>query len=179
MNVFFMRHGQTDYNAKKLINCDCKKMVLLNSAGKDEVKKTMRKLCGAKFDVVLCSEFVRTQQTASMVDRDQGAPIIIDYHLNEINIGLEGHPIAEYNLLRATSGVDEYDFKMEGQESFADLQKRVHEFLESLRREKYQDVLVVTHEAVILVAMVDMGLISKKECLKKSVRTAEYVDLSV
>ena len=153
MIVYFMRHGQTEYNVKNLINCTPSEIIPLTKKGREQVENVRKKLAGAKFDVIFVSEFLRTQETANILNRSN-VPIKIDKRLNEFNSGLEGQNIQMFVDERKKSGKSRMDFKLDDtRENLGDVKKRVKDFLDDLKDETYQDVLVITHEAVILAAM--------------------------
>ena len=176
MNIYFLRHGQTDYNIKNLINCDPKTNIGLNETGRKQALEAARRLNGVKFDVVFVSEFLRTQETANFVNSKGGYTMKIDKRLNEFNSGMEGRNVREYWEKFDKQGGKKHKFKIEGKESYEDVKNRVEEFIEELREAKYRDVLVITHEAVIKMARVILDKVPIEEAVNITIGNAEYLN---
>lgn len=174
MEVYIFRHGQTDFNVRGIINCNPKNYVSLNKVGKKQILLSKKKLGEINFEVIFVSDFLRTQQSAYLLAKGKNIPIKIDSRLNEINLNLEGRPIKEYFELRKKSKEDFFKFKIRGGESFSELYKRVKSFFEWLQTKKYTKVGIVTHEAVILVAMFYFKAIKKEEIFNTAIENGSY-----
>lgn len=137
MNIYVLRHGQTDLNIQGRFQgrIDTE----LNDNGRKQVTKSKGILEKVHFDLVFVSPLKRTIETAKMVTNEK---LIIDNRLIERNFGdLEGK-----------LSVADYEEKSEfyGIEKLETIKKRVFSFLDEIK-EKYNDkknILIVTHEAV-------------------------------
>jgi probable phosphoglycerate mutase len=70
MKVYFVRHGQTNYNVLDFCNDDITKDVHLTDLGNQQAKIVAEKLKGIKLDLVFISELPRTRETASIITRE-------------------------------------------------------------------------------------------------------------
>ena len=122
MKVVFLRHGQSEYNIKHLINQDPNIRVYITAKGKKQIADVAKKLEGIEFDAIFVSEFIRTKESAEIINSDRNIPIVIDRRINEERIGMEGKPLREHPIFDAE---DFFNFKLEGYESRNDIKKRV------------------------------------------------------
>jgi len=143
MKVVFLRHGESEYNVKGLVNTDPKKKIHLTLKGRRQAGEIREKLEGIEFDIVLVSEFLRAKETAMIVNEYSQVPMFVDKRLNEVSLGYEGKK--DENFL-TDAGADLFNFKGNGKESWHDLRKRIGEFLEDLKKENYENVLIVSHQ---------------------------------
>lgn len=144
MRIFLVRHGQTDWNLKKLMQG--RTDIPLNETGKMQALEVKEKLKNEKIDICFSSPLSRTLTTAKIITK---LDIIIDERLIERNAGtLEGKDSKIYKT------INYYDFKLNsnqfGVENVKDLFARANNFLEDIK-EKYSDktVLIVSHGATI------------------------------
>lgn len=146
MKLTIARHGETNYNVLVLHNADPSVNVHLTEKGIQEAKTLGTTLQHENFDAVFVSELPRTQETARYVlESIKTTPpqIIIDRRLNDINTGFEGKSVADYHKLRDASD-DIYTFRYKNFESSEDVFRRTADFLNFLRQQPYQNVLIVT-----------------------------------
>lgn len=89
MELYIVRHGQTDWNADGLLQG--RSDTRLNQNGIDAAKTLGAKLRGVRFDKIFCSPLQRAFQTACLIRGELGAreeiPIIKDERLIEISFG--------------------------------------------------------------------------------------------
>lgn len=166
MKVYFMRHAETNYNLKNLINEIPSKKVFLTERGKRQARSVAKKLEKIKFDAVYVSEFYRTQETAKVIFIRKKVKISVDKRLNEIKFGFENQKYEKY--LKARENEKSWaDFRINKKyESFSDVKERVSDFFSSLSEKKYRNVLVIAHEAVLMAAY----SLLKKLDLEKALR---------
>lgn len=82
MKIYYVRHGQTDFNlTKKMQGGGTEKD--LNETGIIQANKTSEILKNAKYDVIICSPMNRAKQTAEIINKDKNIPIIIDERMRE------------------------------------------------------------------------------------------------
>lgn len=85
--ILFVRHGQTELNAKNIVagaNMD----IPLNRTGRKQAKQTAEKLKDVKIDVALCSPMKRAKQTAKAILKyHKHTPIFYDERLRERDWG--------------------------------------------------------------------------------------------
>jgi broad specificity phosphatase PhoE len=179
MNVIFIRHGQSEANVKQEINCDRKRIVHLTELGKKQAIAAGKKLKRKKIDVIYCSPFTRTKETAALINESLGKKIVIDGDLKEMNTGLEGENITKYKEVRAKSGKSRFDFKRMGKESFRDVALRIERFLKKLEKKDYDCVLCVTHEASLMVLGYIFGEKSEDQAATRRFENCAIVEFEV
>ncbi len=171
-----MRHGETDYNVKKLINCDPGKRIGLNNTGRKQILDIAMKLKNVHFDAIYASEFLRTQQSAGIINENRGVLVKIDKRINEAKIGFEGEVDSKY---QSAASEDPLGFKIEGGENWYDAKKRVSNFLNDLKAKKYSCVLVVTHEFVVQVVNGIVNNLPDKEARFIRFKNSEFLEFEL
>ena len=149
MRVLIIRHGETDWNKKRLIQGTID--IPLNDEGRAQALSAHDALKDEKIDAVFVSPLIRTRQTADIVVSGKNVPIIYDERIAERKFGIaEG------------MSIDDIDFEAtwlpnkpplyDGMETFEMLYGRISSFFDEIY-EKYSDktVLVVTHGGVSIV----------------------------
>ena len=71
MKVYFVRHGQTNYNVLGLCNEDSSQRGILTELGKHQAEAVAEKVKDIKLDAVFISEVPRTEKTILIVVRNQ------------------------------------------------------------------------------------------------------------
>lgn len=149
MRIYFVRHGETDYNKQQIVQgsgIDSS----LNDMGRSQASALFEKYKEVPFDLVFTSALQRTQQTAQHFI-DKPIPHISTPDLNEINWGVhEGQKstpfmINAYKDLINKWGANDFDARLEEGESANELQTRLNRFLNQLKERKENTVLVFTH----------------------------------
>ena len=88
MKLYFVRHGQTDWNVKKIAQGQTD--IPLNATGIQQAETLRDKIQSYQLDICYASPLQRTVQTAKIVVNDR-CPIIFDNNLKERSFGsLEG-----------------------------------------------------------------------------------------
>ncbi|OGZ52859.1 MAG: hypothetical protein A3A29_01310 [Candidatus Ryanbacteria bacterium RIFCSPLOWO2_01_FULL_47_79] len=132
MTIYFVRHGQTNYNIEGLCNDDPTKDVHLTEEGKKQAEEVAKKLYDRKFEMVYVSELPRTRQTAEIINAFHNAPIEVDGRINDRKTGYDSKPVGDFLKY---IGTNIYHAKPEGGESFQEEKQRVFVFLDDLKKE--------------------------------------------
>ena len=147
MEIYVVRHGQTDYNVKKVFQGHID--IPLNETGKKQAQETASKFRNIDVDMILVSPLQRALQTAKPISKITEVPITIEDRIIERSFGnMEGHQNREdWNIKMMLDYEKNYD--IENIEPIQSLFKRVYDFLDEIT-EKYKDkkVVLVTHGAV-------------------------------
>lgn len=152
MNIYLVRHGETEENKNKLYYG--KLDVSLNESGRAQALKASETLREINFDRVYTSERSRTKETASLILNGKSNTFIIDNRINEMDFGeFEGKDYKEIQKLYP----EEYEawnnnwkeVSVPGGESYIKVYKRVEKFMEELLNQNNENVLVVTHGGII------------------------------
>ncbi len=157
MKIFFLRHGQTEWNAEHRIQGGIAE-IDLNAAGVLQAESAAEGLAraGLSFDRVYSSPFRRAMHTAEIICSRIGGTPVPDGRIHEINFGeYEGTPYLEGgycddNIRAAFENPPAYVPR--GGETFEQMLARVQDFLESALKplEGVCDkVLVVAHGGVL------------------------------
>jgi len=147
MKLYVTRHGQTNYNVLGLCNADETIDVYLTPLGVEQARQVSQKLKEKPFEVIYISTLKRTRRTADIINEFHNVPIEVDERIMDNVTGFEGKPVSEYYAARE-GAPDKWGFKPEGAESLNDVKSRVQSFLNDLRQESYEAVLIVAHQSV-------------------------------
>lgn len=146
MKLYIVRHGQTDWNAKGVLqgNTD----IPLNQMGKAQAERIRKELENISIDICISSPLKRAYETAEII-YGQGKPIITDSRLEERELGsLEGKDAILYDAKMYWNY--SLNSSNEGVECIQDLFKRTTEFYNDLKDKYMNDtVLIVAHGAVV------------------------------
>lgn len=149
MKVYYVRHGQTDWNAQLKIQGSTDNP--LNDIGIKQAYETKKKLENVDYNLVICSPKIRARQTAEIITQGRNVEIIYDDRIIERTFGeSEGANITD----KFEKEIWDYTLnrKFKGGESFKEFEKRILEFLEDIK-EKYKDrtILIVAHGGVSVI----------------------------
>jgi broad specificity phosphatase PhoE len=91
---YFIRHGQTDWNAQRILQGWSD--IELNAEGIRQAEEAAQKLELITFDMIVASPLKRAAKTAEIIAQRTGKPITFCEGLKERNFGeAEGKPIEE------------------------------------------------------------------------------------
>lgn len=148
MNLYVVRHGQTDWNVQGIIQGSTD--IELNSTGIDQAYQTAELLKNIDFSVIYSSPLKRTFDTAKIINKYHNANIITDNRIIERNFGdFEG----TRNVLKDISDYLDFDLNLDTNnvESIKMLLKRIEDFLLDVYntyKNTDSNILVVTHGGV-------------------------------
>lgn len=151
MAVYFVRHGQTDWNVEHRIQGSVD--TELNEVGIRQAEQMRDKLASMNFAAIYTSPLQRARNTAKIIAQaHKDASLIEAPEIAERNFGtyegMSNGPGDNYY------GLFDYskDVKAVGGESLGDLATRVYPFLETIRKNhKEKDVLIVAHQGIGLI----------------------------
>lgn len=90
MSIYIVRHGETNDNAKRIVQLPTAE---LSASGHEQARLLAVRLEGQGVSRILCSDFTRTQQTAAYINTLTGVDIQLDTSLRERSFGdLRGKP---------------------------------------------------------------------------------------
>ncbi len=148
---WFLRHGETDYNAKGLSQGALD--ISLNETGRAQAKAAAPLLAGHGIVQILSSPMIRTRETTAIVNETLSLPVAFEPDLREVIFGgMEGKPLSPWFL-----DWMEGRFTPEGAESFAELTARVRGVLARILRLP-GPVLIVAHGGVFRAVRDILGL---------------------
>ncbi len=150
MSFWFLRHGETDWNAKNLSqgNVD----IPLNETGLAQARSAAVLLRGKGIKAIVASPLSRARVTAEIAAAEIGLPLAFDEGLRECAYGvMEGQPMTEW-----FSAWVEGTHTPDGAESFPDLKRRA---IDAVNRclMRPAPVLIVAHGALFRALRAAMG----------------------
>lgn len=145
MSIYYVRHGQTEWNrlGKYQGTCD----ISLNDIGIDQAKQTKKCLDQVTFDVVICSPLQRAIETAEIIVGLQDIEIIVDERLIERSFGcFEGCQASD---IVNDLWVYQEQAPYEGSESTMQFFKRVYACMDDIVKTiGTKNILIVAHGGV-------------------------------
>lgn len=152
MNIYLLRHGQTEENRKGSYygNLD----ISLNAIGISQGEKAKTFFNDIKLNRVYVSDKKRTLEMAKLVLGQAEIEIIQDNRINETNFGdFEGKTYEEIKTFYAEECTrwenDWKEFVPPNGESYIELCKRVKSFMEDIKKLDCDNILICTHSGVI------------------------------
>lgn len=86
MKVYIMRHGQTVWNAKGIIQG--RRQGRLSKKGISQVEEQAKKFQNVNFDLIFTSPLMRTVQTTNIINKFHSCKVIRDDRLLEVDKGI-------------------------------------------------------------------------------------------
>lgn len=151
MKIYVTRHGQTDINAKKLMQG--RSDIPLNETGRAQARAAREKLKDIKFDAVYSSPLSRAMETASIIGNVPMDRVIADERIIEADFGkYEMKPYLKVGIpMSLYWTIPEIFPAPKTVETTAQMIERVQSFFHELEKEDYENVLVACHGGIIRV----------------------------
>ena len=146
--LFFVRHGQTEWNAIARMqgqwNSD------LNELGRSQADVNGRLLAGLDIDVLFASPLDRTRQTAEIVNSHLDVTVTYDDRIMEWDCGdWSGHMYADVKTRWADEWAaleaDRFHYRGPNCENYPDMIRRSTPFLEEIRGHPAANIAIVSH----------------------------------
>lgn len=167
MNIYLLRHGQTDWNLEGRIQGHTD--IPLNQHGKMQIAQTVEGLSGIcpNMDLILCSPLSRARESACIAaemlnypkDRIIEEPLLIERCFGEA----EGLTAAEREEKYPNYHYSDISYYFPGMESFEELMKRARNLfkrIEDIYKDR-ENILAVSHGAIlaaVITAVTDGGI---------------------
>jgi len=152
MNIYLLRHGETEENRKGSYygNLDTS----LTEIGIRQGNKARDFFENIKLDIIYVSDKKRTKEMAKLVLEQKEIETIVDNRINETNFGdFEGKTYEEIKRLYPNECMrwqnNWMGFVPPGGESYIKLCERVKSFMEDIKKMEYNNILICTHSGVI------------------------------
>lgn len=146
MNIYVIRHGETDWNKKGIMLT--LEDLPLNENGIKQANRAKEIVDNLDYDLVISSPLKRTMQTATIINEKNNKEIIVDKRIIERNAGsLSGKSVSD-EIFKNYWNVEK-NTKYHGVETLQELFERVYSFLEDIKEEYAgKNILIVTHNGV-------------------------------
>jgi broad specificity phosphatase PhoE len=152
MNIYLIRHGETLLNQS---NVHQYSTTPLSDFGLQQAEMLAKRLKNSHIDVIYSSPMMRAKQTAQAIAQYSGKEIAILENLREFKrpSEIEGKFHLDPSVLEIKNeirkNVGEKNWHYSDEENFYDVKNRALEVLESLKDEKNEHILLVTHGFLI------------------------------
>ena len=147
MRLFVIRHGCTKMNKEHLYNGQIDEDLI--EEGIEEAKKVQKTIKKLNLDIIFCSPLLRTKHTCDIINVNK-IPVVYDERLKERTLGyLDGKNFIEEGLTEEQFYNYFYESNIENFEDYKALFRRVHSFINELKKKDYENVLIVTHGAIL------------------------------
>jgi len=144
-----LRHGETRYQAEGLDTLyarDENPGLSITENGKKKIKEVAKDPSSLNIDLIYCSTYYRTRQTAKIVNEELERDIIFDERLIDTNFGIfSGKSGSEYREFFSDKK-ERFQKKTPEGESWNDVKKRVVKVIQKIEK-KYENktVLIISH----------------------------------
>ena len=139
--IYFVRHGETDFNIEKRIQGQLD--IELNKNGINQAEECARKFSDLNIDIIYSSPLKRAKLTAEIINKYHNVPIVFDDRLMEFNAGpMQGKVFASFSK-EVQEEFLQYPEHF-GAEKNMDFLSRVSEFVKSIENEQ-KNILIVGH----------------------------------
>lgn len=179
MDLFLIRHGQTDWNLKGRWQGSYD--IPLNDAGVMEATSLREKVNSIKPDIVYSSDLKRAYETATLACRDMNIQIIKDSRLRERKLGqFEGLTTDEISRLTGTemniTRIISSDWNKYGVEPLSSQFQRAKDFLKDISEKNFDKVLIFSHGVMIGVIC---EIITGEDFTKKRIENGQIIRLKL
>lgn len=172
MNLFIIRHGQTDWNKENLFQGQSN--IPLNSNGISQAEKLATSLKNEKIDIIYSSPLDRAVQTANILNQYHNVPHITDSLIAERYLGeLEGKCALDYDLPTIWKHILNLDAKSSsiyGIETLEHLLERGKKFLTKIILQygnTNNNIYIVAHGSMNLALLLLLGQIDISKPLQE------------
>jgi broad specificity phosphatase PhoE len=150
--AFFVRHGESVFSARALVNGDPAVACGLTELGRQQAEQLGERLAGEPIELCIVTEFPRTHETADLVLGDRDIPRLVVADLNDPFYGaFESGPLTAYRAWAATHGPE--DAPPGGGETRVAIAKRYARGFRTVLEQPEGTIIVVCHSLPIAFAV--------------------------
>ncbi len=159
MKVYFVRHGEGEHNVRKLFSAP---EFSLTEKGRKQAEVAAERIRSLPIEIIISSPYVRTKQTADIINRYLKKEIIFSDLVGEIIRPTEiaGKVQHDPEIAKIKQLMDEnfsnLNWHYSDEENFYDLKNRAKKFIKYLEGFKQNHILVVSHIHFIRMAVLVM-----------------------
>lgn len=159
MRVYFVRHGESEFNAQGLHqHAD----VPLSALGRRQAKFLAKRFERIPFDIIISSSYLRAKETAEIINRERGKPVEYLEMLHELKrpseiIGRHGEDLDVVELKqRIIANYEHGDWRHSDEETYNELRDRAGAVLGHLEERREEHILAVSHGVFIKMLVAHM-----------------------
>lgn len=150
--ALFVRHGESIYSAKALVNGVPSVPAALTQLGRQQAEQLGERLAGEPIELCVVTEFSRTHETANLILGDHDVPRLELADLNDPFYGdFEGGPLSAYRAWAASHGPE--DAPPGGGETRVAIAERYVRGFRTILERSESTILVVCHSLPIAFAV--------------------------
>lgn len=176
MQVYFMRHAQTNYNQRLLCNDDPTKDVHLTATGKQQALAAAEKFRHIPLQKIIVSELPRTRQTADIINQYHQVRIETSAIINDLRSGFDSQPVEDY--LSAIAH-DRLHASANGGESLMQHKQRVLGFIDYLQQQTDSCLLVIAHEETLRAIYAWAHKLDDEAMMEQEFNNCEWFEFSL
>ncbi len=164
MRIVFVRHGEGHHNVNKLYSLPDFE---LTKEGKTQAESAAERIANLPIDIIICSPFKRTQQTAEIINQKINKKIVLSDLAVEVRrpkeIAGKNMDLPEVKEIKKQldDNFTKSDWRFSDEENFFDLRDRAKKFIKYLETFKEENILVVSHG--VFIKMIVMVIVLKEE----------------
>jgi len=148
MNIYFVRHGESEYNAKELFQHGD---VLLSKKGEKQAEFLAKRLFKIPIDIIISSPHTRAKKTVEIINKKLKKKIIFSELAGERKMPKES--IGKYAFSEEVTEIKQKmrknaknpKWNYSDEENFAEFKNRIKKFFEYLNSLKEENILVISH----------------------------------
>lgn len=176
---YVVRHGEAENNSLGVVSSSAENQHRLTEKGKSQVREAATWLKDKKIDLIFVSPFVRTRETADIIARGISYPadkIIIENSIHELNAGVwNNKPFVDF--VKSFDHANRFDITPEGGENYADIKKRMGDFIYSLENmHEGKNILIITHDSPAFLLMAVAEGFDRKQVVEMRGRKDHYIE---
>lgn len=147
MSIYLVRHGQTNSNRDRIVQTP---QTPLSKLGEIQAQQLAQHYSQYPVSVIICSDYLRTQQTAAPLHKRLGCDLVLSELLRERNFGdLRGKNYADIDQQFMHP-----DYQPDNGENYQQFQGRVEQAWKSILNladdlAQHKSILIMTHGLVL------------------------------
>jgi isoleucyl-tRNA synthetase len=171
-NTYYVcRHGEADSNAKGIMSALPENPHHLTEKGKKQAGEAGKWLSNKKIDLIICSPFQRTKETASIIAKKIGLDsknIIVEKRIGEINTGTwNGKSFADFTkYIHTLTPNERFEKVFENGENYSIVKKRMGDSIYDLEK-KYvgKNILIISHDTPLFLLEAAVCGLDRKQAI--------------
>lgn len=177
--VYLVRHGQTDWNVKKLIQGQ--KDIPLNDRGRNQAEKLSEKLDQIKFDAIYSSDLKRATETAKIIAGQRQLTVIESKALRERYFGKYEGISFEKNK-EILEFIDDLKTNQKKNSEIEDEQTFIKRFVDDIREICIENlnktILIVSHAGPIRLFLIYLKFGTYESLSEGDIGNLSYIRLT-
>lgn len=177
-NTYYVcRHGESENNEKMIISSNPADKYGLTMNGRKQAEAAGKWLSDKKIDLIYHSPFARTHETVEIISRKIGIDknkIIEDKRISELNTGIwNGKNFNDF--MKTFSGKDRFTDIPEGGEGYADIKKRMGDFIYDIEnKHEGKNILIISHDTPLFLLETVAQALNRKQSMELRGATEHY-----